>query len=333
MSKPSFLLCLNGSSQSQRAANLAFEMARKSNAQLTAHHVVDTSTTWDFLRNDEPGFIGSGVYVETFELLKNAQWGIACKLLEKYEAVAETQDIVSTSFIDEGAPVEQICKRAKDHDLVIVGHRHFMKNANPKERWHYVHYTIAEGLANQCPKPLLIVQDFGPDLWDDMKILVSLEHLNVTFIRACLRTAFFFGLSPQIICLMNGYHEESAKDLIENLHKTHPDLAEIDITTKTVRSKDAVNQDKIELWSSNPVNIEFDFSQMKKSLVIVPTRKVQDRSYSILGSEASELVSKLPIASILLWPEESIASHTTCEKKCECESKCENKKFEKLTAQ
>lgn len=309
MSQPSFLLCLNGSSQSQRAAQLAFEMAIKSNAQITAQHVVDTSTPWDFLRNDEPGFIGSGVFVETFELLKKAQWGIACKLLEKYEAVVETKNIISTSIIDEGPPVEQICKRAIEHDLVIIGHRHYLKNTNPKERWHYVHYTIAEGLANQCPKPLLVVQDFGPELWDDMKILVSLEHLNVTFIRACLRTAFFFGLKPQIICLMNGYHEESAKELINNLHLSHPDLAEVDITTKTC-SKDPC---------------DFDFTKMSRSLIIVPTRKVQDKSYSILGTEASELVAKLPIASILLWPEESIESHTSFEK--------ENRKFEKLTAQ
>ncbi|MDX2108349.1 MAG: universal stress protein [Candidatus Melainabacteria bacterium] len=308
MSQPSFLLCLNGSIQSQRAAQLAFEMANKSNAQITAQHVVDTSTTWDFLRNDEPGFIGSGVYVETFELLKKAQWGIACKLLEKYEAVVETKNIVSTSVIDEGAPVEQICKRANEHDLVIVGHRHYLNNVNPKERWHYVHYTIAEGLANQCPKPLLVVQDIGPELWQDLKILVSLDHLNITFIRACLRTAFFFGLKPQIICLMNGYHEESAKELIKNLHQTHPDLAEVDITTRTVSS-----------------DIDFDFTQMSKSLIIVPTRKVQDKSYSILGTEASELVAKLPIGSILLWPEESIASHTSIEN--------ENRNFEKLTAQ
>lgn len=307
MSKPSFLLCLNGSSQSQCAAQLAFEMARKSDAQISAHHVVDTSTTWDFLRNDEPGFIGSGVYVETFELLRNALWGIACKLLEKYEAVAETKNIVSTSLIDEGAPVELICKRAKDHDLVIVGHRHYLKNANPKERWHYVHYTIAEGLANQCPKPLLIVQDFGPELWDDMKILVSLEHLNVSFIRACLRTALFFGLKPQIICLMSGYHEEAANDVIKNMHQTHPDLAEVDITTRSTAD-----------------SVEFDYSKMNKSLLVVPTRKIQDKSYSILGSEASELVAKLPIGSILLWPEESISSHNA--------SANEIEKYEKQTA-
>ncbi len=321
MNKPSFLLCLNGSRQSQLAAELAFEMAKKSNACITAQHVVDTSTSWDLLRNDEPGFVGSGMYVETFELLKNALWGIACKLIEKYDAVAESRSVDSTSVIDEGGPVEQICKRAKDHDLVIAGHQFASMRNMVQQPFHHVKYTVAEGLANKCPKPLLIVQKSGLSQWRDIKILVSLEHLNVSFIRACLRTSVFFGVTPKIICLMSGYHEEKAQALIKDMHKSHPDLANVEIETKVVRKANEVDQEHIELWSQEPIELELDLAQFEKSLLILPTREVSGKRVSILGVDANEIVAQLAIPAILLWPEESI-----------CSQNVEERDFEKLTA-
>ncbi len=321
MNKPSFLLGLNGTKQSQLAAELAFDLACKAEAQLTAQHVVDTTTTWDFLRNEEPGFVGSGLYVETFEMLKKAQFEIATKLIDKYESVAKGKKIDSITVIDEGAPVEEICRRAQDHDLVIVGHQYSTTKHSMKNRWHHVSYAVAEGLANHCPKPLLIVQKAGPSFWQDMQILVSLEHMNISFIRACLRTALFFGVTPKIICLMSGYHEEKADTLIENLRQTHSDLKEIEIHTKVVHKANEVDQTHLELWSQDQAELEFDFEQFQKSLLLVPTREVGEKRISILGIEANELVAQLSIPALLLWPEECIGSHTV-----------EDRDFEKLTA-
>jgi len=321
MNKTSFLLCLNGTKQSQIAAEMAFELAQKAEAQLTAQHVIDTSTAWDFLRNEEPGFIGSGLYVETFEMLKKAQREIANKLMEKYESVIENKKIDSITVIDEGAPVEEICRRAQDHDLVIVGHHYSAAKFSVQNRWHHATSAVAEGLANQCPKPLLIIQKPESAFWQDMQILVSLEHMNVSFIRACLRTALFFGVTPKIICLMSGFHEEKADELVKNLRNTHSDLLEIDIQTKVVRKANQVDQLHIDLWSQEPAELEFDYTQFQKSLLLVPTREIGGKRISILGVEANEMVAQLSIPAILLWPEESIRSHAT-----------PDRDFEKLTA-
>jgi len=310
MNKPSFLLCLDGSNQSQMAAELAFDMANKADAQITAQHVVDTITTWHLLRNEEPGFIGSGLYVESFEILKKALLGIAYKLMEKYDSVAESRKIDSISVIDEGDPVDQICRRSLKHDLVVVGHRSHSKANSGQTRLHNLRYNIAEGLADKCSKPLLIVQKPELPFWQDMKILVSLDHMNISFIRACLRTAVFFDITPTLICLMSGYHEEKTKDLLKNLHETHPDLSEIKIETKVVRKATDTDQSHIEIWTEEPTKIEFDLSQFKKSLLIVPTRFIGGKRISILGVEAHEIVAQLSIESILLWPEENLMART-----------------------
>ncbi|HMO19937.1 MAG TPA: hypothetical protein PKC98_03100, partial [Candidatus Melainabacteria bacterium] len=62
MSQFSILYGLSGSEASKQAAELAWKVAELSCGRVDAHHVIDSRAVWELLRNDKPGFIGSGPY-------------------------------------------------------------------------------------------------------------------------------------------------------------------------------------------------------------------------------------------------------------------------------
>ena len=301
MHKMSILLALSGSEQSYQAAELAWRLAKQADANLVAQHVVDTRTAWALLGNSRPGFIGSGLYVAAYESLCNSLRELAKKLADKYESMASAVKIKSDCLIDEGNPVHEICQRAKDHDLVITGHEPSETKAIDRERGQYVRLSIAEGLANQCPRPLLIVQgEWQP--WKTLKILVSVDHLNIEYIRACMQTASLLGLQSELVCLATGVREESPKNLIRDLREAHKELAKMAI--EVALFGDFEIEDGASLWSHKPVRVELD--AYSDNLVVIPTREIGGKRITIFGSSPEMFIQHLTLPNILLFPEENI---------------------------
>lgn len=301
MRKLSFLLGLSGSKHSKYASELCWELAEKTGAKALAQHVIDSRTAWELLRSDEPGFIGSGPYVQAYESLSASLSLLAEKLMEKYQALTSNRKIDSQCVIDEGNPVREICRRALDHDLVIVGHQPTGVQTVEHDRCHYVRYAIAEGLAHECPRPLLIVQENGK-LWKNIKTLVSIEHLNIPFIRASQKLALAVGADLEVICLTSGIHEENPQELRHDFRKANPDLAEIPLRIEVVRGS-AVD-DKTSLQSA--VGSQIDLDCDGHTLLVIPTREIGHNRITVFGSSPDNFVRHLTLPSILLWPEEHV---------------------------
>ncbi len=301
MHKMSILLALSGSEQSYQAAELAWRLAKQADANLVAQHVVDTRTAWALLGNSRPGFIGSGLYVAAYESLCNSLRELAKKLADKYESMASAVKIKSDCLIDEGNPVHEICQRAKDHDLVITGHEPSETKAIDRERGQYVRLSIAEGLANHCPRPLLVVQgEWQP--WKTLKILVSVDHLNIEYIRACMQTASLLGLQSELVCLATGVREESPENLIRDLREAHKELENMSI--EVALFGDFEIEDGASLWSRKPVRVELD--AYSDNLVVIPTREIGGKRITIFGSSPEMFIQHLTLPNILLFPEENI---------------------------
>lgn len=315
MKTPSFLVGLSGTKQSMYAAELAWTLAAKTNARVTALHVIDTHTPWNMLRVDEPGFIGSGLYITAFEKLKESQRTIANHLTEKYDAVAESQRVTTDSLVVEGNPVQEICREAVKHDLVIVGHSP-SREGLVRDRWHWVNYTVAEGLAHDCQKPLLVVQHQAEQLWRQVRILLSVDHVNLAYIRASLAAAQYFQAEPVISCLMTGTHEEPVFAFAKDFIKSLPELADLTIETQLVTGV-AVDS-KLSLWEGASHQAGLTLAgDLSDSLVIMPTRQIGSKRISILGLSADEFVRQLSLPAVLLWPEESIHPNDISERKLE----------------
>lgn len=301
MHKLSILLGLSGSEQSKYATEVAWALARKCGGKVCAQHVVDTRTAWDMLRNDRPGFVGSGVYIAAYEALTNALKDIGTKLAEKFQAVVEGQDVPTELVIEEGSPVKRICARALHHNLVIVGHQ--PRNSSTKELEHcqFVRYAVAEGLAHDCPRPLIVVQDQLPG-WSTMSILVSADHLNFSFIGACVKLASILGLTPKLVIITSGTREEPQEAILKDVRAAHPELKDILIELKELRG---IAVDK-KATVVQPEDIDLDWQPEPDTLMVIPTRATGGHRITIFDTSPDLFVRYLPLPSIMLWPEEHI---------------------------
>ncbi|MCW5823134.1 MAG: universal stress protein [Cyanobacteria bacterium TGS_CYA1] len=191
--KPRLLLALSGTKQSLYASELAFKLAVKTEASVTAQHVIDTFTSWEFLKNDQPGLLKSDMYNQAYLNLKKSQKEIADELIATWQSFADRQEVEYKCFIDEGNPVKEICKRARKNDIVIVGHRQRLYDTNNEDPWHGVKYTVAEGLAHDCTTPVLIVQKPVLQLWKKVVMLETQDYKNEKFLEACQGMSAILG--------------------------------------------------------------------------------------------------------------------------------------------
>lgn len=183
--KPRLLLALSGTKQSLFASELAFRLAIKTESSITAQHVIDTYTSYEFLKNDQPGLLKSDLYNQAYLNLKKSQKLIADELMATWQSLADRQEVEYKCYIDEGNPVKEICKRAKNFDLVIIGHRQRVYETTSEDPWHGVKYTVAEGLAHDCTKPVLIVQKPVLQLWKKVVMLETPNYKDEKFLEAC----------------------------------------------------------------------------------------------------------------------------------------------------
>lgn len=290
----SILLTLSGSKQSRYAAELCWDLAKRLGLAITAQHVVNTHSAWKFLGHDNPGFLESIKYVSEYQKLCSSLFALGEQLGVKYLKDSAPHAIENIFVLDEGHPVDQIIARAAEHDLVVMGHQPALMQGQPYGE--FLRLSLAESLANQCPKPLLVVQEpVRP--WDSMAIMVSSEHINECFINAALAMARSLELQPLILCLaaIQGMDIET---FASDLREANPSLFNVPIGLTNMQDA-LLNQET--LWSG-----PFDQrpSVTANTLIAIPTRASADERLTILDSSPAVFVRYLNLPSVLLWPEE-----------------------------
>lgn len=299
MHKLSILLGLTGSEKSKYAAEVAWSIAKRANGRVVASHVVDSRMAWELIRNDRSGFIGSGLYIEAYENFCKSLESIGSALVSKFETIAEGQDVPTTVMLEQGSPVRRLSDRAVEHDFVIVGHQPRDPHSKEDEHCNFIRYAVAEGLSHECPRPLLVVQDKVYS-WSDMSILVSVDHLNFSFVNACVEMAKILGLKPNLVALASGTREESPVALLQDLRKAHPEFADIDISIEVLRGI-ALEENHRFLQSSE---VELDWRPDPKTLLVIPTRKTGGHRITVFDTSPDSFVRCLALPSIMFWPEE-----------------------------
>ncbi len=185
MKRMSILLSIDGSAESRSAAHIAWQIAKQTGSSVTAQHVIDSSAVWKFLSYSSAGFIGSGPYMEASERISEALRSIAESLLLSYNSQADGQGLQNRSCIDEGNIVSSICQRAKDHDLVIVGHS--LGQAR----------DVLVDLGKKCPSPVLVIQK-STLAWSRICVLLTDETVNEETIWDISEFGSALGLSTEL---------------------------------------------------------------------------------------------------------------------------------------
>lgn len=296
MSKHSIMVALNGSEQSRHAAELAWFLAQKLDATVTAEHVIDTRSTWEILRSDTPGFIGSGPYVLAYDQLVQSLRSLSDKLCTKYEAMADGAGVKGSVEVKEGNPVSILAKDGLEHNLVVLGHVPSGTRAIERERSHYVRHSIAAGVAHECSVPVLIVQS-KPTNWEVMSIVSEIDHINVSYIRSCLKLALLLGLRPRLEFWGTGKREEKPADFKKNITEEIPELKGMEIDVEYFGGDSATDRKSF-------ITSEGRENETAECLFVLPTRAIANRRITVLDMEPDEFIHSLTLPCLLLWPED-----------------------------
>lgn len=295
MKGKSILLALNGSQQSRFAAEACWNLAKKLEAHVTAQHVVDSHSAWDFLGHEKPGFLVADDYLFAYKELVASMFDISERLADAYADEFETQGIDGEFVVDQGNPITEICRRAANYKLVVIGHRSYISRR--QSRMHNL--SVAEELAHDCPRPLLVVQGVCKE-WSSLSIVISPDHINEVFINSCIDMAESLKLPAVLLCLTGGVHEEEPASLIADLRASNSRLADLHIAL--IPAQQNLNT-SITNWSI-PENAPFDENLWSNPLMTIPTRMIGGERLTVFDSSPSKFVSRLNLPSILMWPEE-----------------------------
>lgn len=300
MKGQSILLALSGSRQSRFATEICWKLARQLGAKITAHHVVDSHSAWEFLGHENPGFLPSAKYLEAYQELLSSLFCLGEELAASYANEAKAEGIDDICIVDEGNPITEICRRASNHKMVVIGHK---SNRNQQPRSQFQRLSVAESLAHDCPRPLLVVQDDCRE-WSSLSIMISLDHINEVYINSCLDMAQALNLKPTLLCLTGGVNEEAPEDLVKDLREANPRLVDVQIALTPAQKDIAV---QVEHWYA-PKGMNFDRTLWDNTLIVIPTRMVAGERLTVVDSSPSMFVRYLTLPSILLWPEEYVFS-------------------------
>ena len=306
MKKLSILLGLSGSEQSTYAADVAWRLTADGRGKICAQHIIDTSTLWELLRNDKPGFIGSSPYIEIYDDMSKSLRDLANKLTCKFQALSDGKGVETETIIEEGGPVERICERAKEHDLVIVGHQPHLQGKQDQRHWRFVRYAVAEGLAHFCSKPLLVVQsEHRP--WKSMTILISSDHINFSFIGSCLELANELKLEAKLVALLSSIREEPNEEFKKDLMDADSRLE--DVPVEIVDFEGIAVDTSAGLWRSEL--LELDWAPDPETLLVIPTRASGGRRLTVFDTTPDLFIRNLTLPCIMLWPEELASADST----------------------
>jgi len=306
MSTHSILLALSGSEQSRNAAEMAWKLSKKLNATVTAEHVIDSRTIWELLRNDKPGFIGSGPYIAVYETILCALKSLAEKLALDYEALANGQGVQGECLIKEGNPVEILSRDAADHNLLVIGHYPSGVKATDRDLCHYIRYSVAEGVSHQSIVPVLIVQS-KPLSWESMTIVSEIDHINYTYLRSCLKLAKLLELKPRLEFWGTGTREEGPAEFKKDLLVSMPEAKEMDIEFEYFGGQAAT--DRRELFHGQDMSKSVEIPS--ETLFVLPTRGIARERMTVFGMEPEAFIRCLTLPCLLLWPEDHKAFDVT----------------------
>ncbi|CAN5121228.1 hypothetical protein BH11CYA1_BH11CYA1_50770 [soil metagenome] len=268
MKPGSFLLPINGSPESLFASEFVWSLANSSQSKVTAQHTIDLKGTLQFLGQEKAGLIGSGPYVAAYEGICESLRGIGSKLEESYTARAASYQVQSTFVGGEGDPVEEVCKLAPAHDLLVLGYR--KRTVVDYPACQGIKLSRAELLAHLSPIPILFVQK-PIEAITEFAIYISMNHINVNWLKNCMHSALAIGANYSVTIFASGEHEEPAASFVRDLI-----AADDEIEAKNIRVIPAADSS---LLAFGQVKRDIDHGRV----IVVPTIDLGEQRITSTG--------------------------------------------------
>lgn len=146
------LLALDGSSYSQIAAEYAFSLASDLSSVVDGQHVLDPRMVNMFVAREFAEELGFSQSIDTADKVFAALKRIAVVILDLFEKEAIKRGFKPQTFLDVGYTVEEIVKRSRAYDLIVMGHC----RDEHKPAADLITGSVAERLAGESERPVLI---------------------------------------------------------------------------------------------------------------------------------------------------------------------------------
>src|SRR5260221_11325828 len=142
---------IDTSEHSRVAQAYAFALARRLGAALIGLHVVDIVSIEGSFFHDISGSLGFEPYLDFTSKMREALHERGVALLDEFRATCTQEGVRCDTALQIGIVPSEICERAREADLVVIGHR----GVNQKFSTGLLG-GAAESVTRQCPKPLLV---------------------------------------------------------------------------------------------------------------------------------------------------------------------------------
>jgi nucleotide-binding universal stress UspA family protein len=147
----SILVGIDGSEHARTALRYAMWLARHLDATVTGLHVVDIVSIEGSFFHDISGSLGFEPYLDFTSKMREALHERGVALLDEFRATCAQENVRCDTALQIGIVPSEICERAREADLVVIGHR----GVNQKFSTGLLG-GAAESVTRQCPKPLLV---------------------------------------------------------------------------------------------------------------------------------------------------------------------------------
>ena len=145
------LVGVDGSEHSRTAVRYAQWFASRFDARITGLHVVDIVSVEGPFFHDISGSLGFEPYLDFTSKVREALGERGKVILEEFTASCAEAGVRSDTSMRFGIIPSEICDRARETDLVVIGHR----GANQRFSTGLLG-GVAESITRQCSKPVLV---------------------------------------------------------------------------------------------------------------------------------------------------------------------------------
>jgi|AGTN01.1.fsa_nt_gi Universal stress protein UspA and related nucleotide-binding proteins len=175
------LVAIDGSEYSQIAADYAFWFANELDASVTALHVADPRLVELFIAPEFGEELGFDEAADTEDKIFRAIKKIGTVILDLFKKEAESRGLTVETHLEVGSIVDEVIKRSKDFDLIIVGHR---GRGHKRSASHLMTGSVAERIVSESHTPVLVAVEPQADV---SQILVAYDGTDAS--RAVLLSA------------------------------------------------------------------------------------------------------------------------------------------------
>lgn len=147
----SILVGIDGSEHARTALRYATWLARHLDATVTGLHVVDIVSIEGSFFHDISGSLGFEPYLDFTSKMREALHERGMALLDEFRATCTREGVRHDTALQIGIVPSEICERARETDLVVIGHRGVNQRFSTG-----LLGGAAESVTRQCPKPVLV---------------------------------------------------------------------------------------------------------------------------------------------------------------------------------